>query len=173
MDLIRYNVDICAIQESKVTEPIDCTLNSGHRLICFEQKDGRHGGLGFALSPRIMNYVTCWGYTSDRVSYLDLQIPLRSGNPIRCRVVNAYSPHRKLAADNPHLLEDFYSQLREAIKVPSDFEIFPLGDFNSKLGKLTVSDYCHGLDTFMGNHGMGVRNDMGSIFWTFWQNTTC
>ena len=161
VDLIRYNVDICAIQESKVTEPIDCTLNSGHRLICFEQKDGRHGGLGFALSPRIMNYVTCWGYTSDRVSYLDLQIPSRSGNPIRCRVVNAYSPHRKLAADNPHLLEDFYSQLREAIKVPSDFEIFLLGDFNSKLGKLTVSDYCHGLDTFMGNHGMGVRNDMG------------
>ena len=149
IDLIRYKVDICAIQETKVTEPLDCTLSSGYRLICFEQKDGRHGGLGFVLSPRIMNYVTSWSYVSDRVSYLDLKIPSRSGVPIRCRVVNAYSSHRKLAAENPHLLENFYSQLRDTVKVPSNVEIFPLGDFNSKLGSLTNSDRTYGLHSFI------------------------
>ena len=160
-DMCRYHVDICALQETKVTEPLDCRLNTGHRLICFEQKCGRHGGLGFVLSPRFAQYVTSWNYISDRVCVLGFRIPSRSGNPICCRVVNAYSPHRKLAADNPALLDNFYSQLSDAIKVSSNTEIFPLGDFNSKLGRLTSSDYSYGLNSFMGSHGMGTRNDMG------------
>ena len=76
-------------------------------------------------------------------------------------MANAYSPHRKLAADNPALLDNFYSQLSDAIKVSSNTEIFPLGDFNSKLGRLTSSDYSYGLNSFLGSHGMGTRNDMG------------
>ena len=160
-DCDSYHVDICAIQETKVVEPGVCTLSNGYRLIWFEQRDGRHGGLGFVISPRMFDYVVCYKTISDRVSYLDLNMPSRSGSLIRCRVVNAYGPHRKLASDNPKLLANFYGQLRDAINVPSNVEIFVLGDFNSKLGRMTNADSGFGFNCFMGNHGMGVRNEMG------------
>ena len=92
---------------------------------------------------------------------MDLELPSRSGNLIRCRIVNAYCPHKKLANDNPNLLVNFYGQLKDAIAVPSNVEIFVLGDFNSKLGKMAESDKSFGFNYFMGNHGMGVRNEMG------------
>ena len=132
IDCKRYNVDICAVRETKVVEPGVCTLSNGYRLIWFEQKDGRHGCLGFVISPRIFDYVVCWKTISDRVSYIDLDIPSRSGKLVRSRVVNAYAPHKKLALQNPHLIVNFYGQLGDAISVPSNFECFMLGDF--KLG---------------------------------------
>ncbi len=161
IDCVRYNVDICAVQETKVVEAGESTLSNGYRLILFEQKDGRHGGLGFVISPRIFSYVVRWKYISDRVSYMDLDIPSRSGKSIRCRVVNAYGPHKKLAHDNPQLIENFYGQLKESISVPSNTEIFVLGDFNSKVGRLTSSDVSYGINCFMGSHGMGIRNENG------------
>ena len=37
-----------------------------------------------------------------------------------------------------------------------------MGDFNSKLGRLTDADVeLYGLGRFVGKHGMGKRNDMG------------
>ena len=49
LDCQRNNVDICAVQETKVVEPRPgiCILSNGYRLIWFEQKDGWHGGLSF------------------------------------------------------------------------------------------------------------------------------
>ena len=161
IDCARYSIDICAIQETKTVEPGTCTLSNGYRLVWFEQKDGRHGGLGFVISPRMFDYVVCWTTISDRVSYMDLELPTRSGNLIRSRVVNAYCPHRKLAHDNPNLLVNFYGQLKDAISVASNVEIFVLGDFNSKLGKMTETDQSFGFNCFMGSHGMGIRNEMG------------
>lgn len=167
LDCVRYKVDLCAVQETKVVEPGECTLSNGYRLIWFGQNDGRHGGLGFVLSPRIMNYVVCWKYISDRVCYMDLEFPSRSGKSVRCRIVNAYGPHKKLAHDNPQLVDNFYGQLKDAITVPSNVEIFVLGDFNSKLGRMTHSDCNYGLNTFMGNYGVGMRNDMGENLLNF------
>jgi len=66
-----------------------------------------------------------------------------------------------LAIDNPQLLETFYSQLRSAAAVSSNVEIFMLGDFNSKLGRLSDVDKLYGLNTFVGSHGIGARNEMG------------
>ena len=134
IDCLRYGVDICAIQETKVVEPGVCTLSNGYKLIWFEQNDGRHGGLGYVISPRMLDYVVCWKTISDRVCYMDS----RSGMLIKCRVVNAYGPHKKLALDNPNLLGKFYGQVKDGISVPSNVEIFVLGDFNSKLGNMTT-----------------------------------
>ena len=136
MDCKSYQIDICAIQETKVTQPETIVLANGYNLFLFDQLDGRHGGLGFVVSPRLINYVYCWKYISDRVCYLELSFPSRNGTPIRCRVVNAYCPHQGLVRKNPLVLENFYGQLLEAIDVPSNVELQILGDFNSKLGKL-------------------------------------
>ena len=166
-DCLRYNIDICAIQESKVREPSFNRLYSGHRLILFEQLDGRHGGLGFVVSPRIANFVKSWKYLSDRVCFMDIELPTRSGNPVKCRVVNAYGPHTKLVQDNPRLLSKFYGNLREAGNVPSNVEIFFLGDFNSKLGKMTSADIDFGFNNYMGSYGMGCRNENGEHLLNF------
>ena len=167
IDCVNYSVDICALQETKVTDPSTCTLSNGYRLILMEQRDSRHGGLGFCISPRIYEYVISWKYISDRVCYLELELPSRSGKSIRCRVINAYGPHRKLAHDNPQLIENFYGQLKDAMDVPSNVEPFVLGDFNSKLGRRTFSDTNYGLDRFIGRHGMGNRNDNGDYLLNF------
>lgn len=162
-DCYRYNVDICALQETKVTESCDQILSNGYRLMCFQQTEGRHYGQGFVFSPlflKTVNHLTLH-YISDRVSYIDYEIPSRSGIAVRCRAINAYGPHRKLAIDNPQLLETFYSQLRSAAAVSSNVEIFMLGDFNSKLGRLSDVDKLYGLNTFVGSHGIGARNEMG------------
>ena len=59
------------------------------------------------------------------------------------------------------ILANFYGQLKDAIAVPSNIEIFVLGNFNSKFGRMTESDRSFGFNCFMGNHGMGLRNEMG------------
>ena len=160
-DCLRYGVDICAIQETKTVQPGSCSLSNGYKLLWFEQKKSRHHGLGFVLSPRLIDYVVCWNSISDRVCYLDLELPTKSGKLLRCRVVNVYGPHKKLVTDNQQLLVDFYGQVRDALNVPSNVEIFVLGDFNSKLGRMTLLDRDYGFNRFMGNYGMGIRNDMG------------
>ena len=166
-DCLRYGVDICAIQETKVVQPGSCNLSNGYKLFWFEQKEGRHYGLGFVISPRLIDYVVCWKSVSDRVSYLDLELPTRSGKLVKCRVVNVYGPHKKLALENPQLLVNFYGQVRDALDVPSNVETFMLGDFNSKLGRMTNSDRDFGFSSFMGNFGMGTRNEMGEHLLNF------
>ena len=162
-DCKSYNVDICALQETKVTESCDQMLSNGYRLVCFGQTQGRHYGQGFVLSPWFLNSVNqlTFQYISDRVCIVDFELPSRSGTAIRCRAINVYGPHRKLTNDDPQQLENFYSQLRSTMKVSSNVEIFIMGDFNSKLGKLTDNDRSYGLNSFIGSHGIGSRNDMG------------
>ena len=58
-DCENYRVDICALQETKVTQSEALVLANGYNLFLFDQHDGRHGGLGFVISPRLMNYVVC------------------------------------------------------------------------------------------------------------------
>ena len=93
----------------------------------------------------MFGYVVCWTSIRDGVrvkqsiqSYMDLELPSRSGDLIRCRIGNAYCPYKKLAHDNPNLLVNFCGQLKEAIAVRSNVEIFVLGEFNSKLERMTV-----------------------------------
>ena len=111
--------------------------------------------------------VKSWNYVSDRVCYLDLEFPSKSGKLLCCRVINAYCPHSKLAKDKPNLIKNFYGNLKLASSVGSNVELFFLGDFNSKLGRITNDDQQYGLDKYMGSHGMGVRNDNGDLLLNF------
>ena len=108
-----------------------------------------------------------WKSISDQVSYLDLELPTRSGKLVKCRVVNVYGPHKNLALEIPQLLVNFYGQVRDALDVPSNVETFMLGDFKSKLGRLTNSDRDFGFSSFMGNFGMGTKNEMGEHLLNF------
>ena len=53
--LSQSNVDICALQETKVTVAEESSIKN-HKLILFNSTS-RHYGLGFVVSPRISRYV--------------------------------------------------------------------------------------------------------------------
>ena len=63
-DIDRYDVDILALQETKTREFLETTLPGHHRLFLFDQKQGRHGGLGFVVNKRF--YGQCFIPSSDQ-----------------------------------------------------------------------------------------------------------
>ena len=161
-DSARYGMDIVCLQETKCTETEDLFLHNGYRLILIEQKLGRHCGLGFVISPRMQKLVQSHLYISDRVAILTFQIPTKSGSNIVHRVVNAYGPTMQRATENPRLISNFYQSLTLAISVPSRVEIHIMGDFNSKLGRVTIEDSQQtSISDHVGRHAVGTRNSNG------------
>ena len=67
-DCYNYSIDILAIQETKCVQPEDTIIhyidknNNTHnyRLIIFEQKYSRHGGLGFIINCKLIDYFKCY-----------------------------------------------------------------------------------------------------------------
>lgn len=168
MDCSRFKVDILCVQETKVKNHSTRYLENKYQLIMMEQNKGRHGGLGFIISPRLLPYVTDYQYTSDRVSYLNVLLPAKNSSPPKnIRIVNAYGPTNPKAEKKPALLKKFYRELTSAISVPASHELFVCGDLNSKLGTLSTLDYQYGVKEFMGQFGMGTRNFNGEHLLNF------
>ena len=164
--IIHRKVDICAIQETKTCEA-DEHIIKNHKLILLNSKS-RHYGLGFVISPKIADFVVSYNSISDRVAYLDLTLQSRNGQYKIFRFVNANGPTSTLVKKTPKISSQFYSQLNKAINVPSRYELFVLGDFNSKLGTLSKADYEEGiLPRHLGSYGTGKRNENGEALLNF------
>ena len=65
------------------------------------------------------------------------------------------------------LSTSFYDNLQKAANAPSRWEVYYLGDFNGKVGKLTFSDRVNGLHNHVGRYGMGERNHNGECLLNF------
>ena len=127
-----------------------------------EQKHSWHGGLGFIISPRMRDYVKSYEYVSDRVAVLDLRIPTKSGGHIFYRIVNGYGPTTPRAQANPQTVSDFYESLSRAVNVPSRWELFICGDFNAKLGKVSLDEASEtNISDHVGRYAVGRRNSNG------------
>ena len=168
-DCDRYKMDIICLQETKVTEPYERIYRkSGNKLIILQQFSGRHRGIGFLISKRMIPCVIEVKQISTNVAYLDIVLQSKSGVPTKCRIVNAYAPHSRAAEVSPKLREDFYEELTCAIEnVPKHFEIFICGDFNARIGKLSDADLDDDVSQFVGSFGIGKRNDSGSHLLSF------
>ena len=165
-DFLSYNLSVAALQETKlrVDGVTHRTLRGGLRLLLFPQEDGRHGGLGFLISDGIAENVKSYSQLSDRVAYLDVEIPHRGGStrpPTHLRLINCYAPTLPKSIANPELAERFYDDLTRAMDVPARFETWFLGDFNAIIGVRTLRDIACGLDEIMGDHSVGRRNVNG------------
>ena len=156
-DCDRYDLDIIGIQETKICQFEDKKLPGNHRLLLFDQKTGRHGGLGFLINARVNHYFRSFHQISDRVAFMDFFIPSKFVNkpPCKMRIVNCYSPTNPKTLSNPAATD------QEAINVPARHEIWILGDFNAKLGKRSDHDFQNGLHKNIGRHGVGRRNENG------------
>jgi len=170
VDCFSCKVDILCIQETKVKNHSTRLLNNKYKLIIMEQNKGRHGGLGFIISPRLLPYVTDYCYTSDRVSYINVLLPPMpnsSSPPKHIRIVNAYGPTNPKSEKKPYLVRKFHRELTSAVSVPESHELFICGDLNSKLGTLSALDYQYGVTEYMGKFGMGTRNFNGENLLNF------
>ena len=155
------------IQETKIANYDEVTLATGHKLVLLQQKTAKHHGLGFVISPRLIPHIRSWWYISDRVAAIEVSIPSSRGKPTLCQIVNAYGPTLQKASEDPSLLDGFYPDLSNAVTTPSRFQVYVCGDFNSKLGTLTLEDEEIGLSCYMGVHGKGKRNSNGDALLQF------
>jgi len=122
-DCFRYGLDIVGLQETKCTIREDFILPKDYRIVIFDQKKCRHGGIGFIISPRMGEYITHMVQISDRVCYLDFNIPLKDGGSRKFRVVNCYGLTQfradEIKAGGPRKLKNFYSELNSVCTIPS------------------------------------------------------
>ena len=160
-DCYNYKLDILCVQETKCTKLEDIMLSKNYRLMIMEQRHGRHGGLGFVIAPRMLQFVKTYKYISDRVAILDIEIPNSTSGSIKYRIVNAYGPTNPRCIANPQLVTDFYNAVTSAIDIPSRYELFVMGDFNSRLGKLSDEERTLNVTNHIGIHAVGIRNCNG------------
>jgi hypothetical protein len=121
-----------------------------------EQKLATYRRLGFVIGARVLDYVTSFGYVSDRIAFIDLAIPTRKHTTPKCRIINVYAPTTEKAKENPAILDYFYAELSSTITIPARWQLFVCGDFNYKLGKLGIADKSSGLGLYMGSYGEGT-----------------
>ena len=97
-------------------------------------------------------------YISDRLSYLDIEIPFENGKKQNFRIFNAYGPTQEKAKQSPNMLEKFYSELQCAIdKTPKSTKLWILGDLNAQLGKIESPEE----GKVIGRYSFGERNENG------------
>ena len=126
------------------------------------------GGLGFVVSKKLAPRIEKFQYISDRVSFIDIKIPCRNNNPMLVRCINAYSPTNTKSRKDISLSTSFYEDLQKASNVPSRWEVYYLGDFNGKVGKLTYSDSVNGLHHHIGRYGnmaWALGTSMVNVYW--------
>ena len=110
------------------------------------------GGIGFVISPKLqpLAFITTFKRISDRVGYIDFCFPLKGGSNKNFRIINNYGLTSLRAQQHPDKLSQFYRDLHNVSSIPSKWEMFHWGGFNSKLGKLTRVDEQLGLEGLMG-----------------------
>ena len=71
-DMVNYKLDICCLQETKLTNGMDININD-HRLICIPT-DCRHYGNGFIVSPKWKHNIHKNWKVSDRLAVIQLKL---------------------------------------------------------------------------------------------------
>lgn len=93
-DLLRYNIDLICLQETKISDDMDIQVKES-RLICFKP-DCRHYGSGFIINKTWKNNIHRTWKETDRIRV----IHFKTENGKTMTIINSYGPTQKLADDN-------------------------------------------------------------------------
>ena len=129
--------------------------------------NGMHAGIGFVINAKYNNYIRAFNCIKDRIAFIDLALPTKSGKIRSCRIVNVYGHTQPNTTKRPGLLRHTYQELQEAINVPTNYDLYVLGDFNARLGKISSDDIDVGYSNLMGQYGTGKRNVNGEHLLSF------
>ena len=149
-DLKLYGVEICCLQETKITEEVDEEIG-GYRLININSEQQSYGN-GFLISPKWKHSVYRFWKESDRIAILqldldpdryevkdhtDLKMTLRKIKPAKpeklMTVINVYAPHTGRLNESLEELEEMYKKLDTILlDLSRTKDLFCIaGDFNA------------------------------------------
>jgi len=154
-ELGRYNIDIAALQETRLAEEGQLTEDKGGYTFFWSGRSSaerREAGVGFAIKTNLLkNLKSLPKGINDRL--MTMQIP--TGKK-QTTLISAYGP----TMTNPDEAKDkFYQELDTLISnVPKGDKLFILGDFNARVG----TD-CHTWENTLGQNGLGKCNSNGSL----------
>ena len=150
-DMTKYKVDICCLQETKISELSDETRDK-YRLILLPGKQCRHYGLGFAINEFWSQRLESYEYVSDRIAVATFKTSKRT----TMKIINIYAPTQAKANENRSIREEFYDQLEATLdKIGKHTTLYIAGDFNSKIGADRSDAAC------IGKYARGRRNENG------------
>jgi exonuclease III len=152
-DMSRYHIDVCCLQETKVSEFSDEVVDDV-RIVLLPGKECRHYGLGFAMNKDWANRLQHIDDVSDRVASATFKL----SDNTTMTVINVYGPTQKRADDDKSISirDEFYDQLEATLnKVSKRAALFIVGDFNSKIGQDWMETRC------IGRYCRGIRNSNG------------
>ena len=171
-DMVRYNVDICCLQETKIQEGINVDINE-HKILTFESKQKEYGN-GFIISKKWKDYMYKFLKVSDRICVLqlrskepiyemkertDTKITLKSNQRYLINIINVYAPTSERLKKHENELNKMY---RDIDKLNNEFEKISTsvtiiaGDLNCKIGRKET------YEKSIGSWSRGRRNESGS-----------
>ena len=163
-DMIRYELDILCLQETKVCSFSD-DIFKGNKFI-FLDSSNPHYGLGFIIGVKCPFELIYVKSISDRIAYIQFKTP----DSKLLTIINIYAPHMaKPEAEK----KDSYSNLDRLCKDITDDDnlIMIAGDFNAKIGAPSQlhSDLARFRKSppFCGFYSRGIRNSNGDLLASF------
>ena len=157
-ELARYNIDITAVSETRLSDEGQLKESSGYTFFWKGLPSGefRHAGVGFAVRSSLLDHLV---ELPSGFSECIMSCRLDLGSNRFLTLISVYAP----TMDHPtEETEQFYSDLGELVrKVPREDKIALMGDFNARVG----SDF--GSWPVLGKHGIGKVNRNGLALLTF------
>ena len=134
-ELGRLNIDIAALSVTRLSDEDQLTeVSSGFTIFWVgkpkgEKRDGRRGGVGFAIRTILIDQLECPCSINDRI--MKLRVPLSCGRHMS--ILSVYASTLQPSEDT---IMSFYGALREAItSIPKKEKLLILGDFNARVGR--------------------------------------
>ncbi|GBP25976.1 LINE-1 retrotransposable element ORF2 protein [Eumeta japonica] len=118
-------------------------------------------GVGFLIKKELMHNLVEIKGISERISVLNIKLPLYQEKDTTWSIIQAYSPTESNKKQDIEKIENFYSDLQATIQ-NSYKNIILMGDFNGQVG---VSN--PGEEFTIGRHGYGKRTKNGERLVSF------
>ena len=159
--LDSYNIDICAISETRLSgENIITELGSGGYTFFLKglpEGERQIHGVGFAIRSKLLGDLDGKLPVGINERLMKMVLPLKRGS---VHIISAYAP---TASHGDATRDQFYDQLNQLlIDIPPTDKVLLLGDFNARVGK----DH-EGWEGVLGKHGVGVENQNGTTLLSF------
>ena len=127
-DLTQYDLDIVAIQETHIKGTSKVELDRNYTLYHTGPSTHSYHGVGIIAKNKFKGE---FKVVSDRICQLTIELDSKD----KLTVVSAYAPTLTKSEKNPHLADQFYSELQDSLNlIPNRNFVFIGIDSNAKLG---------------------------------------
>ena len=141
-DILRYGIDICCVQETKIKEDLDETVGDFRFL---NLGSGPHHGLGFYVHKDFPKFFTLTNVRQEDAKGRIASLHLRTCDCKRLTILNVHAPTAD-KSEQDHL--EFHEALDSVYRKYRSNQISILcGDFNAKVGQKFPEDTCVGSHT--------------------------